>query len=287
MKPVILNDWLTTPSTPMHSIITADDDIIPHYHLFYEIVYILDGSIRHSVNGDERVLHPGDIVFLNLTDLHCFYRTPDTICRHRDIVIRTDFFESVCDFIGPDFKKAYMNNQLSKVLSLPFEQIEHFERILSNAALFLDTSSAFKYANIRTLCVSLLNVLIMEEIQNDIAYYPVWLRELLSRFHMNDYLRDGLDRILEPFHFSRSYMCRAFQHYIGCTMTDYLNDVRLQQAAYRLQYTDETVLSICYAVGFSSISYFNSIFKKKYGVSPRTFRKGRDTPELPAPADTL
>ncbi len=43
---------------------------------------------------------------------------------------------------------------------------------------------------------------------------------------------------------------------------------------------------ICYAVGFSSISYFNSIFKKKYGVSPRAFRKGRDTPDLPAPADS-
>ena len=275
MKPMILNDWVTTPQNPLHSILTAGNDILPHYHLFYEIVYIIDGSIRHSVNGMERMLHPGDMVFLNLTDCHCFYRTQDTVCCHRDIFIRPEFFESVCDFIGQDFKQAYMMNRLSKVISLPFEQSEHFERMLSNASLLLDSNSAFKDAHIRMLCVSLLNFLTMKEIQTDIDYYPVWLRELLSRFHMNDYLQAGLDLILEPFHFSRPYMCRAFQRYLGCTMTEYLNDIRLQQAAYRLLYTDDTVLSICNTVGISSVSYFNTIFKKKYGASPQNFRKTR------------
>jgi len=272
MKPIILNDWMTTQKNPLHSIITENDDVLPHYHLFYEIFYILDGSIRHSVNGTERILYPGDMVFLNLTDIHCFYRESNTVCRHRDIVIRNDFFESVCDFIGADFKQAYMDNRLSKVISLSQEQMEQYEKTLSNAALSLDTNSVFKQANTRALCVSLLNCLITEEVQNNIEYYPIWFKELLSRFHMNDYLQAGLDQILEPFHFSRSYMCRAFQHYMSCTMTDYLNDIRLQQAAYRLQYTDDTILSISCAVGISSISYFNTIFKKKYGVSPRAFR---------------
>lgn len=278
MKPIILNDWMTTQKNPLHSIITENDDVLPHYHLFYEIFYILDGSIRHSVNGAERILYPGDMVFLNLKDMHCFYRNPDTTCRHRDIVIRKDFFESVCDFIGADFKEAYMDNRLSKVISLPREQIEQYEKNLSHTALSMDTNSVFKLANARALCVSLLNSLIIREVQNDIEYYPIWFKELLSRFHMNDYLEAGLNQILEPFHFSRSYMCRAFQHYMGCTMTEYLNDIRLQQAAYRLQYTDDTILSISYGVGISSISYFNGIFKKKYGVSPRAFRKRRETP---------
>lgn len=287
MKPIILNDWMTTQKNPLHSIITDNDDVLPHYHLFYEIFYILDGSIRHSVNGTERILYPGDIVFLNLTDMHCFYRDPNTTCRHRDIVIRVDFFESVCDFIGADFKQAYMDNRLSKVVSLPQEQMEQYEKNLSNAALSLDTNSVFKLANIRALCVSLLNCLITSEVQNDIEYYPIWFKELLSRFHMNDYLQAGLDQILEPFHFSRSYMCRAFQNYMGCTMTDYLNNIRLQQAAYRLQYTDDTILSISNAVGISSVSYFNGIFKKKYGVSPRAFRKRRETPYLQKSEDFL
>ena len=98
---------------------------------------------------------------------------------------------------------------------------------------------------------------------------------------MNDYLQAGLDLILEPFHFSRPYMCRAFQRYLGCTMTEYLNDIRLQQAAYRLLYTDDTVLSICNTVGISSVSYFNTIFKKKYGASPQNFRKTRGLPDNP------
>lgn len=237
------------------------------------------------MNGQESILNPGDIVFLNLTDVHCFYRTEDTICRHRDIIIRPEFFEEVCDFIGGDFKQAYVSNRLAKVLSLPFEQIEHFERVFSNVALIPDSSSTL--ASVRALCVSLLSFLVMKEVQDNIDYYPVWLRELLNRFHMNDYLQAGLERILEPYHFNRAYMCRTFRQYIGCTMTEYLNDIRLQQAAYRLQYTDDTVLSICYAVGITSISYFNTLFKKKFGMSPRAFRKSRVMADISPVADGL
>ena len=276
MKEIILNDWMTTAKNPVHSILTSGDDVKPHRHLFYEIFYILDGSIRHCINGTEQILYPGDIVFQNLSDVHFFYRDPKTVCTHRDNFFQVDFFESVCDFIGSDFKQAYMQNQLTKIVSLPFEKIERYEKQLSNIAVSIDTNSAYTLANQKTICVSLLNCLITEEIQNDISYYPIWFKELLSRFHMNDFWRAGLDAILEPFHFSRSYMCRTFQQYMGCTMTDYLNDIRLQQAAYQLLYTDNTVLSICYAVGFSSISYFNSIFKKKYGLSPRAFRMHRE-----------
>ena len=59
-------------------------------------------------------------------------------------------------------------------------------------------------------------------------------------------------------------------------MTEYLNHIRLQQAAFQLQYTDNTILSVCNNVGFSSVSYFNKLFKQTYGISPKAFRKNRN-----------
>lgn len=270
---ILLNDWMTSPEMPFHSKITEyGDDNIFHTHNFYEIFYILEGSITHVLNGETRVLHTGDIVFLNQTDVHSFLREPGNTCKHRDIVIRTDFFDSVCEFIGEQFRLAYASNALPKIISLPFDRIERYERRLVNVILTNEIYSDFKMAVLRTLCVSLLNSMIEEEAQRDNDYYPAWFRELLGRFHMNDFLKAGLDQILEPYHFSKSYMCRTFQNYMGCTMTDYLNDIRLQQAAFQLQYTDKTILSICNNIGFSSVSYFNTIFKRKYHVSPKAFR---------------
>lgn len=271
---ILLNDWMTSPEMPFHSKITENgDNNIFHSHNFYEIFYILDGSITHIINGQDQILHPGDMVFTNQSDVHSFLREATNTCKHRDIIIRTDFFDSICAFIGEDFKHAYTNNMLPKMISLPFDRIERYEKRIINVILNSDINSEFKTASLRTLCVSLLNCLIEEESQRDTNYYPMWFRELLGRFHMNDFLKTGLDDILKPYHFSRSYMCRTFQHYMGCTMTDYLNDIRLQHAAFQLQYADETIISISNNIGFSSVSYFNTVFKRKYGVAPNTFRK--------------
>lgn len=271
---LILEDWMTTPEMPFHSKITeADDDNIFHAHDFYEVFYVLDGSLSYDINGETMKLTTGDMGFVNKKDVHSFFRGPGNTCKHRDIIIRTDLFESVCDFIGADFKRAYMNNQLPKVISIPFEKIEQYERRIVNLLTTPPQIAGLQLSNTKTLLVSLLNCLLAEEHERDYRYYPMWFRELLGRFHMNDFLKSGLVAILQPYHFSKPYMCRTFQKYMGCTMTEYLNDIRLQHAAFQLTYTDDAIINICNDVGFSSVSYFNTMFKKKYGVSPNAFRK--------------
>jgi AraC-like DNA-binding protein len=60
---------------------------------------------------------------------------------------------------------------------------------------------------------------------------------------------------------------------MGVTMTEHLNRVRLEYALSMIQNTDKNILTIAQELGFSSISYFNVSFKKKYGISPIKARK--------------
>ena len=276
MNSIALDDWMTTPEHPFNSKITEYGDDVVHSHRFYEIFYILEGSISHTLNGENHILRAGDMVFLNLTDVHSFNREEGNTCKHRDIIIHTDFFDSICSFMGDSFWEAYHNNTFPKILSLSLEQMEDYENRITNAILTSSTNSEFRMASTRALCISLLNHLVEEKIRHNDAYYPMWFRELLGRFHINDFLKLGLDDILAPFHFNKSYLCRRFRQYTGYTMTEYLNQIRLQQAAFQLQYTDNTILSICNNVGFSSVSYFNKLFKQTYGVTPKSFRKNRN-----------
>ena len=235
MNSFVLDDWMTTPEHPFNSKITEYGDDVVHSHQFYEIFYILEGSISHTLNGEHHILRAGDMVFLNLTDVHSFNREEGNTCKHRDIIIHTDFFDSICSFMGDSFKKAYHSNAFPKILSLSLEQMEDYENRITNAILTSSTNSEFRMASTRALCISLLNHLVEEKIRHNDAYYPMWFRELLGRFHMNDFLKVGLDDILEPFHFNKSYLCRRFRQYTGYTMTEYLNQIRLQQAAFQLQ----------------------------------------------------
>ena len=59
---------------------------------------------------------------------------------------------------------------------------------------------------------------------------------------------------------------------MGTGFIDYLNDYRLTIAERLLKSSDSSVLEIAEQCGFDNLSYFNRIFKRKYGISPGRWR---------------
>ena len=73
--------------------------------------------------------------------------------------------------------------------------------------------------------------------------------------------------------FSESHFMRFFKNTMGVSFVSYLNDFRLNVAARLLSTNDESVLSVAENCGFFNLSYFNRMFKKKYGVTPSRYRE--------------
>ena len=73
-------------------------------------------------------------------------------------------------------------------------------------------------------------------------------------------------------HAWHSHFMRWFKKMTGQGFTAYLNDHRLNLAAELLRITDATVLDIAGRVGFDNLSYFNRLFKRRYGMTPREYR---------------
>lgn len=65
---------------------------------------------------------------------------------------------------------------------------------------------------------------------------------------------------------------RFFKSQTGSTLSDYVIDIRLGNAAHLLVDTSKSVSDICSECGFNNQSNFNRIFKAKRGVTPRDFR---------------
>lgn len=74
-------------------------------------------------------------------------------------------------------------------------------------------------------------------------------------------------------YYSNSHFMKYFKQYMGMPFTEYLNDYRMIQAGRLLLATDEPVTSVAQKCGFDNISYFNRLFKKKYGQAPGMYRK--------------
>ena len=73
--------------------------------------------------------------------------------------------------------------------------------------------------------------------------------------------------------FSPNYLSRRFRRAAGIGLHEYIVFVRLQHAARELISSSDTVTDIALRCGFSDGNYFKDAFKKKYGVTPRAYRK--------------
>ena len=83
----------------------------------------------------------------------------------------------------------------------------------------------------------------------------------------------SLDEVAKSANLNPEYLSRVFREETGSNYSTYLTDVRLKQAAYLLSNTPLRVQKIAEEVGYPNVSYFSTIFKKKYGVNPYEFRR--------------
>jgi AraC-like DNA-binding protein len=66
---------------------------------------------------------------------------------------------------------------------------------------------------------------------------------------------------------------RLFKSELNITPVQYLNILKLEEAAIMLKDTNQTVSEIAYHFGYNDPSYFGSVFKKYFGMTPVEYRK--------------
>lgn len=267
-----LSDWMSSAYSPLNSHVVAIGDDVYHDHDFYEIVYVINGQIPHIVNGQHMDLVTGDMLFVRPTDKHIYLRDDGNTCTHRDIVINLHFFETTCQFLGETFLPKYRETELPKKCNLHLNEIEMLEEEIKKHQAILQTNTEQKLISAKFLLIKLLSIFYQHTAQPYNDKYPLWLNRLLEKMNMCEYYKAGLPTILSFFDYDQSYMCRVFKHYMGMTMTEYMNELKLEYVANQLKLTNRTILSICHDAGFSSMAHLNKLFKSKYGMTPKKFR---------------
>ncbi len=92
------------------------------------------------------------------------------------------------------------------------------------------------------------------------------------------YIRDHLDK---PLHreelatvagYSVPHLHRIFIASVGVSMSDYVRQLRLQRAGYKLRMGAVDITQVALAAGYQTHAAFGKAFKQQYGLSPSDFR---------------
>ena len=108
--------------------------------------------------------------------------------------------------------------------------------------------------------------------QHSLASYSAVIRDCLNYidFHYMEPL--SLETLAARFSVNKNYLSSRFHKEKGMTVTDYINQIRVNRAAGLLRHSSLPIQQIAEQCGFADGNYFTRIFKKLRGVTPNEHR---------------
>ncbi len=137
-----------------------------------------------------------------------------------------------------------LKTEIEKIAS--FQSMQEYVKQKINGAIYEHLEKANQYSH---------------SISKAVAY--------ISKYYMQPI---NLTNVAAYVHLNPEYFCRLFKEETGNNFSNYLAGVRLNKAVELLKRTDLKVREIAEMVGYPNLSYFSTLFKKYYGVSPFDYR---------------
>ena len=190
--------------------------------------------------------------------------------------------ELVFEFLGQSggtptslqIKLLYINilNSLFKGC-LPFTPVS--EEIIKVCVDYVDQSASFlTVEKMHAQLQNLLSVLI-EQYKNFNGYKRHWLIDKIIDYINENYASSlSMHDVAAKFYLNPSYFCKLFKEETGTTFTNYLMNVRVENAKRFLTESSMKLYDVASAVGYTNVQYFSTVFKEIEGMTPSQFRSG-------------
>ena len=81
----------------------------------------------------------------------------------------------------------------------------------------------------------------------------------------------NVDMLTQEVGISRAQLHRKMKEMTGISTSEFIRNIRLEQAARLLREQKINVTQVAYTVGFSNLAHFSTIFRKHFGVSPSEY----------------
>ena len=235
----------------------------PHLHEAIEVVYVTDGEIELGVGQELFHMDEGDfaVVFPNVIHHYQVFGEKENKVKYL--------------YLEPTLYPSYYRELQIYSPKNPVVKKEQVHPDVVNAIKYLtgitegDPRMIQAYAQM-ILAHVFTTMPMMDKsavgsgdlIYNAVEYVAKNFRENIS-----------LEKMAYELCVSKYVLSRMFAKTFHCNFSKYVNGVRLNYAVAALENTMDSITNICLDCGFESQRTFNRVFKEKYKITPREYRK--------------
>ena len=267
----------------MDDFVQMDGHALPlHWHPAAEFQIVRRGRVRLRIRDEVMILSPGDCVFVNANTLH-----------GAEQIGAADAMAAVLSFTPALFTKDVQSTVYRKYFAPYFGRevfgfrIDPSEeggaeaiRLIGQLAELSDDGDGYELDAVGLMSALWKKTTRMIEARTpgsgesgDRAWRQNETAKTLLTFVERNYGEPvTVDSLAAAAHLSRRECFRYFRRYTGRTPVEYVNDVRLAQAAHLLSTTALSLSAVGLSCGFPTQSYFSRRFREKFGCTPSAYR---------------
>jgi len=236
---------------------------VPMFHSHGEILYVEDGIVTVTVEGNQKELSAGEMCVVFPYCVHSY--EPKTVSKVSVVLFSPEGMGEFSDLLLSKRLENYFFDNVKDFLPLLKKTVDYAKK---GTALHLKTAGAYLKA--------LLGEIVMSSGLTDIKASDVdAVRSVLGYCaeHFCDDIR--LKDVADNVYLSERYVTKIFSERVGCSFRDYINTLRISRAKQLIEDTSMSITDIMYECGFRNQSTFNRVFLKETGYSPREFKKAK------------
>lgn len=255
-----------------------------HSHDFFEIIYVKEGSILHSINDSPYTrMYQGDYMFIDIGSHHSFYMENSTIVNVEFTSHAISKHLPLCNNIFQLLAYSAFSVISSTNSVFPSNKILHDDG--GRLAVYIDVleseisknddeySVLLPYIIKHNLIAMMLHIVRPYLNQPVYNYENTLVKKMLEivAFHYAD--PNPLAIAASQLSYSPSTLSALFKNNTGKKYKEYVQRFRIDKAKHLLTSTSTSILKIAEDVGYVDAKFFSRIFKKYEGMTPSEYRK--------------
>ncbi|PTM57956.1 AraC family transcriptional regulator [Desmospora activa] len=237
-----------------------------HYHQTHQILYVLEGKGSCTIVQDQYSLSQDTMVVIAPFTNHSIRADS------KMTVLVLEFNERA---LASSEREQLVSRvfQHSRVIPVNLFESSELRQLLRKMLYEQSREDSLQFLAMRIFLAEILFVLVRSQqtahIKDTNALRVEWLRNYIETHYFE--IKSATD-IANKMGMSTRYIHRIFKEHNKKTPMQYLTEVRLDRTKKMLIETDKDVVSICFEVGFESVSTFYRLFKKHVGMPPHMYR---------------
>ena len=245
-----------------------------HHHIEYEIFHLAEGRVVLGLGNTETELAAGSTIFIETGAEHFIRSAEKAKSFHYYAVV---FDISTLGNERDPARKVFESIRIKRFLSFPdrlVEDIKHTAEMEKDKAFGREIQLKATLLEILAYIIQSGQYQPISPMLSSVKHSSSAIDSALS--YIREHYRENIcpDDIFNMTNYSKSHFSRLFKEAVGISITEYINEYRVEKACLDMLYTDKNITEIATGNGFNNIQYFSRVFKQFMKCSPKQYQQG-------------